>query len=145
MPLVRFSISIEKELVDKFDKILKTDRYKNRSKAITDLINNYLLEKRISLMKNPDVSGIIAMVYDHHKRLLTEEITHIQHHFLDIIISTQHIHLNKNRCLEIVAIKGKHKKIKELYNKLRSLKGVINTKLVISDWFSLIKLTYRGF
>ena len=133
MPLVRFSISIEKELVDKFDKILKTDRYKNRSKAITDLINNYLLEKRISLMKNPDVSGIIAMVYDHHKRLLTEEITHIQHHFLDIIISTQHIHLNKNRCLEIVAIKGKHKKIKELYNKLRSLKGVINTKLVISD------------
>jgi len=133
MPLVRFSVSIEKELVEKFEKILKLDNYKNRSKAITDLINNYLLEKKISISGNPTVAGVITMVYNHHKRCLTEEITHLQHHFIDIIISTQHIHLNEDKCLEIVALKGKYDRINELYTKLKSLKGVINAKLIISD------------
>ena len=133
MPLVRFSVSIEKELVENFEKILKLDNYKNRSKAITDLINNYLLEKKISISGNPTVAGVITMVYNHHKRCLTEEITHLQHHFTDIIISTQHIHLNEDKCLEIVALKGKYNRINELYTKLKSLKGVINAKLIISD------------
>jgi CopG family nickel-responsive transcriptional regulator len=133
MPLVRFSISIEKGLVENFEKILKLDNYKNRSKAITDLINNYLLEKKISISGNPTVAGVITMVYNHHKRCLTEEITHLQHHFIDIIISTQHIHLNEDKCLEIVALKGKYDRINELYTKLKSLKGVINAKLIISD------------
>jgi CopG family nickel-responsive transcriptional regulator len=133
MPLVRFSVSIEKELVKKFEKFLKLDNYKNRSKAITDLINSYLLEKRISISENPTVAGVIPMVYNHHKRCLTEEITHLQHHFIDVIISTQHIHLNEDKCLEIVALKGKYDRINELYTKLKSLKGVINAKLIISD------------
>jgi CopG family nickel-responsive transcriptional regulator len=133
MPLVRFSVSIEKELVENFEKILKLDNYKNRSKAITDLINNYLLEKKISISGNPTVAGVITMVYNHHKRCLTEEITHLQHHFIDVIISTQHIHLNEEKCLEIVALKGKYDRINELYTKLKSLKGVINAKLIISD------------
>jgi CopG family nickel-responsive transcriptional regulator len=133
MPLVRFSVSIEKELVKKFEKFLKLDNYKNRSKAITDLINNYLLEKKISISGNPTVAGVITMVYNHHKRFLTEEITHLQHHFIDVIISTQHIHLNEDKCLEIVALKGKYDRINELYTKLKSLKGVINAKLIISD------------
>ena len=133
MPLVRFSVSIEKELVKKFEKFLKLDNYKNRSKAITDLINNYLLEKKISISGNPTVAGVITMVYNHHKRFLTEEITHLQHHFIDVIISTQHIHLNEDKCLEIVALKGKYNRVNELYTKLKSLKGVINAKLIISD------------
>jgi CopG family nickel-responsive transcriptional regulator len=73
------------------------------------------------------------MVYNHHKRCLTEEITHLQHHFIDVIISTQHIHLNEDKCLEIIALKGKYDRINELYTKLKSLKGVINAKLIISD------------
>lgn len=133
MGLVRFSVSIDKFLVEKFDKVIKLEKYNNRSKAISDLINSYLVEKKVSVGDNVKIAGAVILVYDHHKRCLTEKLTDIQHDFTDIIISTQHVHLTHSKCLEIITVKGMYKNIKNLYNKLKAVKGVLNSRLIIAD------------
>jgi len=120
--LYRFGVSIEKDLIDRFDKHIKEKKYKNRSEAICDLIRNELVKKEWD--KNGIVSGAIVMTYNHNKRELVGSILDIQHDFHDIIISTQHVHLTHDLCLEIIAFKGNSKKIKNLASLLQSKKGV---------------------
>ena len=120
--LVRFGVSLEKELLKKFDERLKQKKYTNRSEAIRDLIRDDLVKKE--WQEGKEVTGSITLVYNHHKRELTNLLIDIQHDYHDTVLSTQHIHLDEDNCLEIVVVKGKPKEIKELYGKLKSAKGV---------------------
>jgi CopG family nickel-responsive transcriptional regulator len=121
-PLVRFGVSLRKELLQKFDEIIKEKKYTNRSEAIRDLIRESLVKKERE--GNKEVSGAITLVYNHHKRELVGKLMDIQHHYHDSIISTQHIHLDGSNCLEIVAVKGSSKDVEALYWKLKSTQGV---------------------
>lgn len=123
--LIRFGVSLEKELLYKFDEQLKKKGYTNRSEAIRDLIRESLVKKE--WQENKEVSGAITLVYDHHKRELVNQLMDIQHDYHDNILSTQHLHLDEDNCLEIIAIKGRAKQIKELYGKLSSPKGIKHT------------------
>ena len=120
--LVRFGVSLDKELLKKFDERLKEKKYTNRSEAIRDLIRDDLVKKE--WQEGKEVTGSITLVYNHHKRELTNLLIDIQHDYHDTVLSTQHIHLDEDNCLEIVVVKGKPKEIKELYGKLKSAKGV---------------------
>ena len=120
--IIRFGVSMEKKLLEKFDKFLKKNGYKNRSEGIRDLIRKTLVEQEWK--KGKFVAGSINLVYNHHKRELVSKIMDIQHHFHNNVISTQHIHMDDENCLEIIAVKGKTEKIINLYNSLKSLKGV---------------------
>lgn len=120
--LVRFGVSLEDELLRKFDCRLKEKGYKNRSEAIRELIREELIKKE--WQENKEVSGAILLVYNHHRRELVNKLMDIQHDYHDNILSTQHLHLDEDNCLEIVAIKGKAKLIRDLYEKLKSTKGV---------------------
>lgn len=120
--LIRFGVSLEKELLDKFDKLIRQENYPNRSEAFRDLIREKLV--KIEWKKGNDVAGVITIVYDHHKRDLLNNLTDVQHDYHNLIISTQHIHLDHNNCLEIIVVKGKSSEINELTNKLKSAKGV---------------------
>lgn len=120
--LVRFGISLEKRLLDGFDQLIKKKNYTNRSEAIRDLIREDLVKEE--WREDKIVSGAITLVYNHHKRELVNHLTDIQHDYHDNILSTQHLHLDEDNCLEIIAIKGKAKQIKELYGRLKSAKGV---------------------
>ena len=125
--IVRFGVSMEKELLKSFDTYIKKEKYKNRSEAIRDLIRKELVSEEWE--EGKEVAGCIVLVYNHHKRELVEKIMDIQHNFHQVVISTQHIHMDKENCLEIIAVKGNVKKIKSLYNSLRSLKGVKYTSI----------------
>ena len=120
--LVRFGVSLDKELLKKFDERLKEKKYTNRSEAIRDLIRDDLVKKE--WQEGKEVTGSITLVYNHHKRELTNLLIDIQHDYHDTVLSTQHIHLDEDNCLEIVVVKGKPKEIEELYGKLKSAKGV---------------------
>ena len=120
--LVRFGVSLDKELLRKFDERIKEKKYTNRSEAIRDLIRDDLVKKE--WQEGKEVTGSITLVYNHHKRELTNLLIDIQHDYHDTVLSTQHIHLDEDNCLEIVVVKGKPKEIKELYGKLKSAKGV---------------------
>lgn len=120
--LVRFGVSLEKGLLEKFDRIIQQRRYTNRSEALRDLIRQELVRKEWA--EDGEVAGAITFVYDHHKRELVNRVVDIQHDFQKVIISTQHIHLDHDNCLEIVAVKGKPREIEKVADLLKAVKGV---------------------
>jgi len=128
--IVRFGISLESELLDNFDNLIKRRQYSNRSEAIRDLIRHELLKE--DLEEDREVAGAISFIYDHHQRNLLNRIIDVQHDHQDIIQSSQHIHIDHHNCLEIVAVKGNSKKVKKLSDALRSLKGVMHESLSMS-------------
>ncbi|HOJ87142.1 MAG TPA: hypothetical protein PLN68_09485, partial [Elusimicrobiales bacterium] len=91
----------------------------------------YLVEKKA--VYGEKVAGAIALVYDHHKRMIGDKLTAIQHDHHHIIISSQHIHLTHDTCFEIIVVKGKGKEIDELFNKLKKVKGIINSYLTVAS------------
>jgi CopG family nickel-responsive transcriptional regulator len=120
--LVRFGVSIENELLERFDKLIHEKGYSNRSEAIRDLIREDLVKKE--WVGGKEVAGIITLVYDHHLRELVSTLTDVQHDFHQLIISTQHIHLDHDNCLEIVIVKGRPKEVEGLAFQLKSTRGV---------------------
>jgi CopG family nickel-responsive transcriptional regulator len=95
--VVRFGVSLEKELLDKFDRLIKEKKYFNRSETIRDLIRENLVKRE--WVEGKEVAGAITLVFDHYKRDLLNILTDIQHDFYQIIISSQHIHLDHSNCL----------------------------------------------
>jgi CopG family nickel-responsive transcriptional regulator len=120
--LVRFGVSLDNDLLSKFDLLSKERGYACRSEAFRDLIRKELVHKQ--WQTGHEIAGAITLIYNHHKRELVNKLMDIQHDFGTMIISSQHIHLNHNNCLEIVAIKGSPKKAQRLADRLRSVKGV---------------------
>ena len=128
--LNRFGVSLEQALLLKFDRYLKTKSYTNRSEAIRDLIRKTLVAEEWT--ENKEVAGAITLIYDHHRRELVQKLTAIQHDFGDIIISSQHVHLDHHNCLEIVAVKGRAHKAKQLSDRLQSARGVKHTSFAMA-------------
>ena len=128
--LIRFGVSLEKELLKKFDKHIKKENYANRSNAIADLIRDKLIRQEWA--EDKEVAGAIIMVFDHHQRDLVNNLTNIQHNYHKYIISSQHIHLDHDNCFEIVVVKGKPHKLEELTNKLKADKGVKHASLSLA-------------
>jgi CopG family nickel-responsive transcriptional regulator len=128
--LFRFGISLEKDLLDKFDRLIREKNYTNRSEAFRDLIREDLV--KAEWKKNKEIVGAITLIYDHHKRELVNKLMDIQHNFGGIIISSQHIHLDHNNCLEIIAVRGSSKEAQKLADRLKSVKGVKHGTLSLS-------------
>jgi len=135
--LIRFGISLNKDLLNKFDKLIRAKRYSNRSEAIRDLIRESLVKEEWE--KDEDVVGILTIVFDHHKRMLTKEITEYQHKHLKSVLSSLHIHLDHDNCLEIIVIRDKSSKIKEFSDKMIALKGVKLGRLVTASTGEFLK------
>lgn len=127
---IKFSISIDKELVRKLDNFIKEENLPSRSGVIAELINRYITEKKV--VKGDNVAGVISLIYDHHKRLINDKLTSIQHDYHDIIVSSQHVHLTHSICFEVIIVKGKGFYIEKLYNELKKVKGIINSYLTIA-------------
>jgi len=118
----RFSVSLEKDLVEKFDKEIKNRNYPTRSKAIGDLIREFLVQREWS--EGKDIAGTITLVYNHHKRELVNKLIDIQHDFSSIVVSSSHIHFDDDNCLEVIIVRGRAKEIEKFSNILKATKGV---------------------
>ncbi len=120
--LVRLSISLDKDLVRQFDDRIAEDGYPTRSKAIGDLIRESLAHRE--WIEGESTAGAILMVYDHHRRNLLAQLTATQHEHHNLVIATQHFHLDHDNCLEIVVVKGDPNEINTLHRKLKRIKGI---------------------
>ena len=129
--LYRFGVSLEKNLIDDFDKHIKAQNYLNRSEAIRDLIREELGQKKWT--EGGIVTGAVVMTYDHHKRELVSKLLDIQHDFHALIISTQHVHLDHHLCLEIIAVKGNSREVEKLANSIKSLVGVKQVSMGVAS------------
>jgi CopG family nickel-responsive transcriptional regulator len=119
--LVRFGVSLDKDFLEKFDALIEREGYTNRSEAIRDLIRERFAKREWECGR--EVVGAIALVYDHHFSNLVQTLMDVQHGH-PRIISTSHIHISHENCLEIIAIRDKSKNITDLAHKLKSVKGV---------------------
>jgi len=128
--ITRFGISLEQDLLTNFDRLVKEKKYTCRSEALRDLIRQELVQKQ--WQTGHEIAGAITLIYDHHKRELVNTLMDIQHDFGDIIMSSQHIHLDHDNCLEIIAVKGPPKEAQKLADTLKSVKGVKHGTLSMS-------------
>ena len=126
--MVRFGVSMSAELLKSLDALLAKIGYRSRSEAIRDMVRSRLVEGEWEETGQETV-GTITLVYSHEVRELTEMLTSLQHHYCQEIISTTHVHLDEHNCLEVLIVKGKNRKIREIAEKLISTRGVKHGKL----------------
>jgi len=129
--LLRFGVSLNKDLLDRFDRLIRKKNYTNRSEAIRDLIRQELVTQQ--WQEGEEIIGAITLVYNHHKRELINKITEIQHVYQNLIIASQHIHLDHRHCMEIIAIRGTPELTQELSDSLKATRGVAHTTLSMSS------------
>lgn len=129
--LIRFGVSMNQELMEQFDKIIVDQGYSNRSEAIRDLVRKALIAPN-RLQLNEVVAGTIAIVYDHHFTGLPGSLMELQHNFHHEIVSTMHVHLNHDQCLEILVVRGVFKKLNDLCQQIQVQKGVFYADLSVT-------------
>jgi CopG family nickel-responsive transcriptional regulator len=129
--LSRIGVAIDSDLLAKFDALIARRGYTNRSEAFRDLIREELIEKA---WEAPDskVVGTVTIVYDHHVRLLNEKLTDLQHEFYHHILSTLHVHLDHDNCLEVLVVRGRAADVRKIADTLISTKGVKHGRLTIT-------------
>ena len=130
--LVRFGVSIDADLLRKFDTFIDHAGYGTRSEAFRDLMRARLVEERV---QDPDADafGVLTLVYNHHQRDLEEKLTDVQHHAHHQIITTTHVHLDHDNCLEVILLRGTVRAVRSLAAALASFKGVKHSNISLTS------------
>lgn len=130
--LSRISVALDSELLQRFDALISSRGYTNRSEAFRDLIRAEFVAEHAA---QPDhtVVGSVTLLYNHHVRLLGDRLTDLQHEAHHLIRSTLHVHLDHDNCLEIVVLQGKMAEVEKIANALISMKGVQHGKLTVTS------------
>ena len=129
--LSRIGVAIDTGLLERFDRLIAERGYTNRSEAFRDMIREELVEQS---WESPEshVVGTVTLVYDHHARLLGEKLTGIQHEYHRSVLSTLHVHLDHDLCLEVIVIRGRAGAVRTLADTLISTKGVKHGRLTLT-------------
>lgn len=130
MAVVRFSVSLEEDLLKELDSYTSDNNFSNRSQALRHLIEKNIVERKWHC--NNVVAGAVVMIFDHTRNEIITRSNEVQHEYYDLILSSQHFHLDHENCLEIIALKGPANDLTELADKLISIKGIKHGKLVMS-------------
>jgi CopG family nickel-responsive transcriptional regulator len=129
--LVRFSVAIGGELLRRFDKYREQHRYPNRSEAVRGLMRAALIEETVA-HDDSEAMGVVTLIYDHHVSRIARRLTDLQHHHLDQVVTTTHVHLDEGRCLEVILLRGPARQIRDLADDLIGTKGVETGRLVLA-------------
>jgi len=120
---IRFGVSLDLDLLTRFDSLCAQKSYQTRSEAIRDLLRNALVQQQWE-DEELETVGVLSLVYDHHHSDLSGKLTQIQHEALDLIITSLHVHLDHHNCLEVLVLRGPGKDIRHMAQKLTSTRGV---------------------
>jgi len=129
--LSRIGVAIATDLLEKFDTLIGKRGYTNRSEAFRDLIRAELVRETSSRPAGR-VVGSLTVVYDHHVRLLEEKLTELQHNNSRLILSVLHIHLDRDNCMEVLALRGPSADVQRFADLLAATKGVKHAQLAIT-------------
>ncbi|OHB66657.1 MAG: nickel-responsive regulator [Planctomycetes bacterium RBG_13_63_9] len=130
--IVRFSVSLEADLLEKFDGYCSQERFATRSEAVRQLIRE-TLTTRAWQSESEDAAGTLTLVYDHHRPQLGKRLTKLQHENTDLIVSTLHAHLTHDLCLEVIVLRGPAGRLQQIAAQLRGLKGIHRGELVMAS------------
>lgn len=130
--LARIGVAIDEDLLKKFDALIERRGYTNRSEAFRDLIRDALVQDKAAAPE-AEVVGTLTLVYDHHVRQLQERLTHMQHEHHTEIISTLHVHLDHHHCLEVLVLRGRSARVRQIADRLIATKGVQHGRLTLTS------------
>jgi CopG family transcriptional regulator, nickel-responsive regulator len=130
--IVRFSVSLEDDLLEQFDRYCKQQQFATRSEAIRQLLRD-TLTKEAWADESTDAAGTLTLVYDHHRPQLRDHLTKLQHDHTDLVVSTLHAHLTHDLCLEVIVLRGPSAKLQKIASQLRGLKGIYKGELVMAS------------
>lgn len=122
--IIRVGVTFPPDLLRDFDEVIRKMGYENRSKAVQDAVRMFVSERKWLQEERDIQAGVLMMLYDHEVRGLESTLTHIQHHYTNVICSTMHIHLSERDCLEAIAVKGDVAEIRKLSDELTAKRGV---------------------
>jgi CopG family nickel-responsive transcriptional regulator len=128
--LIRTAISLDRELLQEFDRIIEQKGYGSRSEAIRDLVRDLSVKSEIA--HNRTIVATLTLVYDHHQPQLSEQLVAAQHHYAGRVLATTHVHLDARNCLEVIILKGRGSEVQHFADQLLSLRGVKHGKLVMT-------------
>ena len=120
----RFTISLDEPLAQSFDNLIRERGYANRSEAMRDMIRRELENQRIERAEAPHCVASLSYVYNHHERRLAERLTDLQHHAHDLVVSSMHVHLDHDNCLETLFLRGHTEEVRAFAEKLSAERGV---------------------
>lgn len=129
MKVTRFSVSLPPPLLKRLDETWKNMQYEDRSKAIHDAVRSFISEFEWMQKDSGQITGAVLVLYYLDKPGLLDEITKVQHQFRNVISSTTHLHLEENKCLEMIAVKGNTQEVRSLTQTLMTKKGVKQVKV----------------
>ena len=128
---IRFGVSLDSDLLERFDALCDQRGYQTRSEAIRDLLRSTLVEQEWR-DSGQDIAATLTLVYDHHKSDLAQNVTNVQHDAYPLIITTLHVHLDHHNCLEVLVLKGPCADVRALAERLIAAKGVMFGKLSLA-------------
>ena len=129
--IARFGVSLSRSLLKELDRMIRRKGYKNRSLAISDMVRDHLIEHQQEIAES-EVAGTITLVYDHHRPHVQETLTCLQHKKVATIISSLHVHLDHDNCLEVLVLRGKASAVKSVAEHLIAVRGVKHGKLTLT-------------
>jgi CopG family transcriptional regulator, nickel-responsive regulator len=130
--IARFSVSLEDDLLEEFDRYCRQQQFATRSEAIRQLLRD-TLTKEAWAGESKDAAGTLTLVYDHHRPQLREHLTKLQHDHNELVVSTLHAHLTHDLCLEVIVLRGPSAKLQKIASQLRGLKGIYKGELVMAS------------
>lgn len=129
--LVRFSVSLESDLLSEFDRYCSEGHFATRSEAIRQLLRERLTGHSWAADAQ-DAAATLTLVYDHHRTNLAEKMLELQHRHTDMVVATTHVHLDHDHCLEVIILRGRAGALQQMAYELRGLKGVQQGELVLA-------------
>ena len=125
----RFTISLSEDLANEFDELIHQKGYQNRSEAVRDMLRDMLKTDRLERSEAPYCVAALSYVYNHHARDLAERLTNLQHEHHQIVLSTMHVHLDHDNCMETLILRGATPQISTFANKLMAESEVRHGRL----------------
>jgi CopG family nickel-responsive transcriptional regulator len=130
--LERVSVTVERDLLERFDQLIARSKHQNRSEAVRDLIRSRLVEEEVST-SHGELMGTVTLVYDHTQRELSDRLLAAGHHHEHVTLSTLHVHVDAVHCLEVTVLRGEAQELKRVAAHLLGMKGVKHGKLVLTS------------
>jgi len=129
--IVRFSVSLEDDLLEQFDRYCAEQRFATRSEAVRQLLREKLTARAWE-SESAEAVGTLTLVYDHHRAQLGDRLTKLQHDNTELIVSTLHTHLSHDLCLEVIVLRGPAGQLRDIAAQLRGMKGIHKGELVMA-------------
>ena len=129
--LTRFGVSMDDELLEKLDRMVRDSKYPNRSEFIRDMLRRRLVEEEWETDR--EVVGTLTLTFDHHERELSDRLTELQHDHCTAVLASTHVHLDQDMCVEVIILRGQAQELREMADEMRGQRGVLHGELALSS------------